>query len=209
MHKNRNKLLVFTKAPVIGEVKTRLQPDYSPEQSLKLHKKLVITTLTSVSHLTDFDIELCCSPHRQHMFFLDCENKFSVQLNDQLGDDLGERMAFAFSSSLQTYEKVIIIGTDCPEIDEQYINDALKALDDFDSVIGPAEDGGYVLLGLKRFSPELFSGIHWGSDTVFKQTKKVLCDLSWSCLELGIMHDLDRPEDLHRYKDLLTYIRGY
>jgi len=206
MSEKLNKLLIFTKAPILGEVKTRLQPDYSPEQSLELHKKLVINTLASVSNSTDIDVELCCTPHRQHMFFLDCENNFSVQLNDQLGDDLGERMAFAFSSALQVYEKVVIIGTDCPEIDEQYIKDALNALDDFDSVIGPAEDGGYVLLGLKSFSPELFSGISWGSDTVFKQTKKVLSDLSWSCHELGIMHDLDRPEDLHRYKDLLIEI---
>ena len=201
-----NKLLIFTKAPVLGEVKTRLQPDYSPEQSLELHKKLVVNTLTSVSHSAEFDIDLCCTPNRQHLFFLDCEKRFPIQLNDQLGDDLGERMAFAFSSALQLYEKVIVIGTDCPEIDEQYIKDALNALDDFDSVIGPAEDGGYVLLGLKSFSPELFSGISWGSDTVFKQTKKVLSDLSWSCHELSIMHDLDRPEDLHRYKNLLTEI---
>jgi len=206
MKKNLNKLLVFTKAPVIGEVKTRLQPDYSLEQSLNIHKKLVINTLTSVSNLAEIDIELCCTPHRQYMFFLDCEKRFSIQLNDQLGDDLGERMAFAFSSTLQLYEKVIIIGTDCPEINEQYIIDALAALDDFDSVIGPAEDGGYVLLGLKSFASGLFSETSWGSDIVFKQTKKVLSDLSWSCHELAMMHDLDRPEDLHRYKNLLTEI---
>ena len=206
MSEKLNKLLIFTKAPILGEVKTRLQPDYSPEQSLELHKKLVINTLTSVSHSTGFDIDLCCTPNRQHLFFLDCENSFSIALSDQVGDDLGERMAFAFSSGLQLYEKVIIIGTDCPELDGEYIKNALKALDDFDAVIGPAEDGGYVLLGLKNFSPKLFSGISWGNDTVFKQTQKVLSDLSWSCQELAIMHDLDRPEDLHRYKNLLIEI---
>lgn len=206
MHKKSNKLLVFTKAPVLGEVKTRLQPDYSPEQSLKLHKYLVINTLTLISNLTDFNIELCCAPNRQHLFFLDCENSFPIQLNDQLGDDLGERMAFAFFSALQVYDKVIIIGTDCPVLDEKYMKEALKTLDDFDSVIGPAEDGGYVLLGLRKFSLELFTDFSWGSDTVFAQTRKVLNDLAWSCQELDIMHDIDRPEDLRRYKYLLNEI---
>ncbi len=206
MQKKLNKLLVFAKAPLLGEVKTRLQPDYSVEQSLALHKKLVINTLTSISNSTEFDVELCCAPNRQHMFFLDCENRFAVKLNDQLGEELGERMAFAFSSALQLYEKVIIIGTDCPELDEIYIKEAMQALDKFDSVIGPAEDGGYVLLGLRKFSAELFSGFSWGSDTVLEQTRKVLNDLAWSSQELGIMHDIDRPEDLHRYKNLLNEI---
>jgi rSAM/selenodomain-associated transferase 1 len=206
MEKKSNKLLIFTKAPILGEVKTRLQPDYSVEQSLKLHKKLVINTLTSISDLSDFHVELCCAPNRQHMFFLDCEKRFPIQLSDQLGDDLGERMAFAFSSALQLYEKVIIVGTDCPDLNGEYVNNALKALDDFDAVMGPAEDGGYVLLGLKKFSPALFTDILWGSDVVFKQTKKVLTELSWSCHELGIMYDVDRSEDLQRYKNLLTDI---
>lgn len=206
MQSKTNKLLIFTKAPVLGEVKTRLQPEYSPEQSLALHKKLVINTLISVTNAPYYVTELCCSPNRQNMFFLDCENRFPIQLNDQLGDDLGERMAFAMSSALQVHTKVIIIGTDCPDLDKQYIDEAFKMLDEFDSVIGPAADGGYVLLGLKQFSPELFSGFEWGSDSVLAQTRKVLNDLSWSCHELGIMHDIDRPEDLLRHKNLLNDI---
>ena len=209
MNKKRNKLLIFTKEPVLGEVKTRLQPNYSPEQSLKLHNKLVSNTLTSVCNTTNFDIELCCTPNRNSLFFLNCENSFPVTLGDQLGADLGERMAFAFSVALQTYEKVIIIGTDCPDINEDYISQAIRSLDDVDAVIGPAADGGYVLLGLRKFSLELFTNISWSSDKVLAQTQKVLNDLSWSHEELGIMHDLDRPEDLLRYKDLLNEIRGY
>ena len=206
MKNKLNKLLVFTKAPVLGEVKTRLQPDYTPEQSLALHKNLVIHTLTSISQATEFNTELHCSPNRQSMFFLNCENRFPIKLNDQLGDDLGERLAFAISAALQVNEKVVVIGTDCPELDETYINKAFKTLDDFDSVIGPAADGGYVLLGLRKFSPELFSGFKWGSDSVLSQTREVLKNLSWSCQELGIMHDIDRPEDLLRHKELLNDI---
>ena len=110
------------------------------------------------------------------------------------------------SVALQTYKKVVVIGTDCPDIDTDYITQAFVALDERDAVIGPASDGGYVLLGLTKFSMELFYNISWSTDKVFLQTKNVLNNLSWSYEELGIMHDLDRPEDLLRYKDLLNEI---
>ncbi len=209
MAKSLNKLLIFTKSPVLGEVKTRLQPDYSVEQSLTIHKRLTLNTLELSKELTDFEIELCCTPDRNTLFFLDCENNFPITLNNQQGDDLGERMAFSFSVALQTHKKVVVIGTDCPDIDKDYITQAFDALNENDAVIGPAVDGGYVLLGLRKFSLDLFTNISWGSNKVFSQTEKVLKDLSWSYKELGIMHDLDRPEDLLRYKDLLNEIRGF
>ena len=206
MNKKLSKLVIFTKSPVLGAVKTRLQPDYSQEQSLTLHKKLMLNTLALTEKLTHLDIELCCTPNRNTLFFLDCENKFPIKLIDQQGADLGERMAFSLSVALQTHDKAIIIGTDCPELDEHYIEQAIQALDENDAVIGPAADGGYVLLGLRKFSPELFTDFSWGSDTVLSQTREVLKDLAWSCKELDIMHDIDRPEDLLRYKDLLNEI---
>lgn len=206
MNKTLNKLLIFTRSPVLGEVKTRLQPVYSKEQSLKLHKKMMLNTLALTKKLNDLDVELCCAPNRNTLFFLECENDFPILLSDQQGGDLGERMAFALSVALQTHDKAIIIGTDCPAIDEDYISQALLALDDVDAVIGPAADGGYVLLGLRKFSPELFTDFSWGTDTVLAQTQEVLRDLSWTSKELGIMHDVDRPDDLHRYKDLLNEI---
>ena len=101
---------------------------------------------------------------------------------------------------------MIIIGTDCPEIDKVYLEQAFSALDNVDAVIGPAVDGGYVLLGLKRYSPELFTNFLWGSNSVFSQTCKVLNNLSWSYKELDIMHDIDRPEDLLRHPDLVNKI---
>lgn len=206
MSKTSNKLLIFTKSPVLGEVKTRLQPIYSKEQSLKLHKKMMLNTLALTKKLNDIDVELCCAPNRNTLFFLECENNFPVLLSDQQGAELGERMAFALSVALQTHDKAIIIGTDCPAIDEDYISQALSALDDVDAVIGPAADGGYVLLGMRKFSLELFTNFSWGTDSVLTQTREVLSDLSWTSKELAIMHDVDRPEDLHRYKDLLNEI---
>lgn len=204
MPKKTNKLLIFTKSPVLGEVKTRLQPEYSPEQSLQIHKKLLLKILALTKELENIDIELCCAPNRNTMFFLECENNFPITLSNQQGADLGERMAYSLSVALQTYNKVVIIGTDCPDLDKDYITQAFNSLSDVDAVIGPAVDGGYVLLGLQKFQIELFNGFNWGSDTVLAQTREILNDLSYSYEELGIMHDLDRPEDLHGYKDLLN-----
>ena len=208
MQKYSDKLIIFAKAPVLGEVKTRLQPDYSAEQSLTLHKMMVQNTLELTKTLENIEIELCCTPNRNNMFFLHCENNFPLRLTDQLGDELGERMAFAFSHALQTSNKVIIVGTDCPELDKLYIEQAIQALDKHDAVIGPAADGGYVLLGLKQFSPELFAGYSWGTNTVLKQTRAVLENIGWSWHELETRHDLDRPEDLLRFTDLQNEINS-
>lgn len=202
MPKYSDKLVIFAKAPVLGEVKTRLQPEYTAEQSLKLHEILVTRTLEKIKALENIEIELCCAPNRNSMFFLDCENNFPVRLTDQLGDELGERMAFTCSQALQTSNKVILVGTDCPELSMQDIESAFQALDTHDAVIGPAADGGYVLIGLKQFSAELFSGFSWGTDTVLEQTRSVLKKLDWSWHELETRHDLDRPEDLKRFTDL-------
>jgi hypothetical protein len=204
MPRKLNKLIIFTKSPVLGEVKTRLQPDYSPEQSLFVHKKLISHTLELTKSLKNIDVELCCAPDRNTSYFLSCENNYPITLNNQQGDDLGERMAFSMSVSLQTYEKVVVIGTDCPDINEDYINQAFAALNSNDVVIGPAMDGGYVLLGLKKFSIEIFNNISWSTDKVLSQTKKNLKNLSLEYNELDVMHDLDRPEDLRKYKEFLN-----
>lgn len=201
MSKHLNKLIIFTKSPEIGKVKTRLQPEYSEEQSLELHRKLLLNTLELSNNLENIDVELCCTPNRNTSFFLECENNFPIKLSNQEGDDLGERMAFSISVALQTYGKVIIIGTDCPAINRSYLDEAITALDDHDAIIGPAADGGYVLLALRKFSLELFSDFSWGTNSVLSQTREVLNDLSWSYKELGIMRDIDRAEDLQWYPD--------
>lgn len=206
MLKKSNKLLIFTKSPVLGEVKTRLQPEYSPEQSLIVHKSLLANTLELTKKLDNIDVELCCAPDRNTSFFLECEDKYPLELNNQHGADLGERMALSFSIALQKYENVVVIGTDCPDIDEGYINEAFTALNEVDAVIGPAMDGGYVLLGLRKFALEIFSGISWGGDTVLVQTENALDELGWSYKELTMKNDVDRPEDLLRYPDLLNEI---
>jgi glycosyltransferase A (GT-A) superfamily protein (DUF2064 family) len=97
---------------------------------------------------------------------------------------------------------VVLIGTDCPPLDGDYLARALAAMADRDAVLGPAEDGGYVLLGLWRAAPELFADMPWGTDRVAALTRQRMAALGWRWAELPMLWDLDRPEDLARYRAL-------
>jgi uncharacterized protein len=187
-------LLQFAKAPLQGRVKTRLQPALGKTGSLQLHCALVeyqfrIHQTSAVSNL-----ELWCSA--EHDFFHQLVEGTGVQLVEQQGCDLGERMANAFDERLGQFNRVIIIGSDCPAINGEYITQALEALDDVPVVFGPATDGGYVLIGLNCLNPALFSDIPWGSGEVMTMTRNRLNSLGLAWKELSALADIDRPEDL-------------
>ena len=187
-------LLQFAKAPLQGRVKTRLQSALGEAGSLQLHRALVdyqfrIHQASAVSNL-----ELWCSA--EHDFFHQLVEGTGVQLVEQQGRDLGERMANAFADRLKQYNRAIIIGSDCPAIDGKYITQALEALDDVPAVFGPATDGGYVLIGLSCLNPTLFSDIPWGTGEVMAVTRSRLNSLGWVWKELSALPDIDRPEDL-------------
>jgi rSAM/selenodomain-associated transferase 1 len=113
--------------------------------------------------------------------------------------DLGERMASAFERSFAAgMTGVVIIGTDCPDLDTQIMAEAFKFLETQDVVLGPAQDGGYYLIGLRRLIPELFVGINWGTSQVRQQTVEIADNLGLAIASLPILHDIDRPEDLSR-----------
>ncbi|WP_461482127.1 TIGR04282 family arsenosugar biosynthesis glycosyltransferase, partial [Porticoccus sp.] len=112
------------------------------------------------------------------------------------GGGLGERMAFAFADRLQHHAKVVLIGSDCPAIDADYVRAALLALDEVPAVLGPAADGGYVLIGLTAAAPALFADVPWGTGAVLSVTRQRLVALRWSWRELDILPDIDRPGDL-------------
>ncbi|HEB28207.1 MAG TPA: glycosyltransferase [Porticoccus sp.] len=187
-------LLQFAKVPIQGRVKTRLQPALGEAGSLQLHRALVdyqfrIHQASAVSNL-----ELWCSA--EHDFFHQLIEDTDVQLVEQQGRDLGERMANAFAERLGQFNRVIIIGSDCPAINGEYITQALEALDDVPAVFGPATDGGYVLVGLNRLDLKLFTGVPWGSGEVMGVTRKRLSNLGWRWKELPALPDIDRPDDL-------------
>ena len=125
----------------------------------------------------------------------------------QSGADLGERMHKALTQTLQTADAAILIGTDCPEYDVGYLQSAFEALQHHDAVIGPADDGGYVLIGLKRAEARLFQDIAWGGDRVLADTRERLAGLGWHWHELPPLHDVDEPDDLLRFPELLDVAR--
>ncbi|MGB7542815.1 MAG: TIGR04282 family arsenosugar biosynthesis glycosyltransferase, partial [Burkholderiales bacterium] len=113
--------------------------------------------------------------------------------------DLGERMQRALAAALARSERAILVGSDIPALSAQYLRDADRSLAGGDDVVlGPAEDGGYVLIGLRRCDPELFREIPWGGPTVLAETRWRIARLGLRSRELPALWDVDRPEDLER-----------
>ncbi|WP_019531713.1 TIGR04282 family arsenosugar biosynthesis glycosyltransferase [Dasania marina] len=200
----RCKILVFAKAPVAGQVKTRMQPQLSPAQSAQLHKELLGHCLTTLQQARLAPVQLCYSG--EHECWQGLRQRYCLEIVEQGKGDLGQRMAGAAVHALVDAEAVLLLGADCPFIDAAYIAQALQRLQQgVDVVFGPAEDGGYVLLGFKRLWPQLFSGISWGSDQVLAQSCSALkgVDSRYHCL--APLADIDRPEDLPLLRELPAF----
>lgn len=201
------RVLIFAKAPVPGQSKTRLEPVLGKEGAAQLSEQLLNRTIEMLiaSQLVPMThLELWCAPDIGHPVFQQAASQHGLALHQQLGEDLGERMSRAADQALQRAESVILLGTDCPVMTPAYINDAIEQLDAaVPVVLGPAEDGGYLLLGLRQSLPEIFQGVAWGSGKVLGQTRERLSQLGVRCTELKSLWDLDRPEDLERLKEEL------
>jgi rSAM/selenodomain-associated transferase 1 len=197
----RTRVLVFARAPVPGQVKTRLTPALGPDGAARLHRRLTEALLTRLAALAAMPVELWATPDPAHPFFVSAAQRWPVTVHQQQGDDLGERLATAASAALTRADAVVLIGTDCPELSNDYLCLAAQQLQSHDAVIGPAHDGGYVLLGLKRAAPSLFSRMPWGSAQVAALTIQRMQRLGWTWLELPTLHDIDRPEDLAHLPD--------
>lgn len=193
------RILVFAKAPVPGACKTRLIPALGAEGAAALHRELLEGTLARLAPAGIAPLELWCAPDAGHAAFQDLATRWGVSLHGQQGGNLGERMLHAATHALAEAEAVVLIGCDCPGLGPAQIASALTALlaqPRQDAVLGPAEDGGYVLLGLRRPAPELFTVMPWGGDQVAALTRARMAGLGWRWWELAPLADVDRPEDL-------------
>jgi rSAM/selenodomain-associated transferase 1 len=197
-------VLVFAKAPVPGRVKTRLIPALGASGAAELHRQLVVRTLRTAMAAALGSVELWCAPDASDAFFLACAKEFGVNLRVQGRGDLGSRMARALRSALTNGSPALLIGSDCPALNAQYLRDAAAACaSGHDAVFSPAEDGGYVLIGLARSPPAgLFGDIAWGSASVMQETRRRLTQLGWRWHEMATLWDVDRPEDLPRLHQL-------
>jgi uncharacterized protein len=193
------RLIVFAKAPEPGKVKTRLIPALSAAGAAELHRRLVRHSLGAATAARLGPVELWCAPDTSDPFFRECERRFGASLHAQGEGDLGARMRRAFESALAHAPRAILVGSDIPALSAQYLRDADQALvRGDDAVIGPAEDGGYVLMGLSRSDPELFRDIPWGGPEVMAEMRRRIAALAWRLRELPVLWDVDRPEDLGR-----------
>ncbi|MCP4701439.1 MAG: glycosyltransferase [Gammaproteobacteria bacterium] len=195
----RKILQVFAKTPIPGQVKTRLIPSLGKQGACDLHERLIIRCLQTVTPA--FTTQLWCAPEPSHPFFERCRMRFGVSLHRQNGDGLGERMSHALNAGLAVNALPILIGTDCPALSRDYLTQAFGLLErECQAVIGPAEDGGYVLIGIRHPLPELFAAVPWGTNAVLETTRARLRDLRLCWRELPLQWDVDRPADLERCK---------
>jgi rSAM/selenodomain-associated transferase 1 len=189
--------MVFAKAP--GEAKTRLIPALGAAGAAALHRQLVMHCLRAATDAQLGPVELWCAPDTSDPFFRECERQLGVSLWEQGEGDLGERMQRAFESALVRAARAILVGSDIPALSARYLRDADRALVRGNKVvIGPAEDGGYVLIGLSRCDPELFRDIPWGGPDVMAETRRRIAAIAWRSSELPVLWDVDQPEDLER-----------
>jgi uncharacterized protein len=201
MAKRDTTLLVFAKAPVPGQAKTRLIPALGAAGAAELHARLVRHTLRQALAADVGTVTLYCTPDDRHPFFAECARDFGVELQMQQGADLGRRMAHALACSLRTFLRVLLIGTDCPALSPDILRDAAHRLrEDCAVVFVPAQDGGYVLVGLRDMMPEIFSDISWGAEVVMAQTRAHLRVQGIRWQELPLHADIDTPRDLPRLK---------
>ena len=194
------RVAVFAKAPVAGEVKTRLQPLLGAEGAAALQAGLVRRALATAIDSQVGEVELHCAPDARHEFFARCAQGFRVGLVAQRGAGLGERMRAAFARAVDAGHALILIGSDCPALSVEDLRAARDALRTERAVIMPAEDGGYVLFGLTADVPQLFAGVDWGSGVVLRQTRARFAEAGVRCVELRTLWDVDRPEDYARMR---------
>jgi len=198
-------LMIFCKAPIPGQVKTRLIPELTAEQAAELHTELSVKTLQRAIQSNLCPVQLWCAPTTDHDFFTASKAAYPLVLKQQQGADLGERMHHAFCSALATYSRALLMGCDCPSLSGQDLEQALTALNQGNEiVIAPAEDGGYVMIGLNRPRPELFDNMPWGTARVLAKTRNRIERDKLHHHELSEQWDLDTPKDLERYREAIA-----
>ena len=188
-------LMVFVKNSLPGYVKTRLAADVGTGKALEIYQRLLHQTL-SVAAGADAEKEIWYSAFIEKH---DEANKKQFKKKLQQGESLGERMKFSFYEAFGNgYHKVVIIGSDCPELTSDIVNEAFRLLDSAGLVIGPSEDGGYYLLGTSRYIPSLFEEVDWSTENVMPQTLEKAKKKSLSVRFLPKLNDVDTLEDLKK-----------
>lgn len=192
---NEDIILCFCKHPEAGLVKSRLAKDLGNEHASVIYKTLLDETLNNTSH-SRFKTFLYCYPDTNHPTLKQYRDKYSIILKKQSDGDLGMKMYHAMMDHLIDNKNIILIGTDCLEIDAAYIQQAFNQLNsDKEIVLGPTEDGGYALIGANKIDASIFQDIEWSSEKVLRQTVEKINELNLKYSQLPIVRDLDTFKD--------------
>ena len=188
-------IIIFAKFPARGMAKTRLQPALGLEGASLIAKQLLLHSVEQAL-ATGLSVELCVSPAPTDLCWQTLGLPESLQWSAQANDDLGLRMLAASQQGLYKFKQVVLIGTDCPSLTPIRIQEAVQQLEQSDTVMIPASDGGYVLLGFKQVDASLFSDIEWSTASVAAVTRQRIAALGWTLALLDPLHDIDEPADL-------------
>ena len=197
-------VIIFTKAPIPGTVKTRLSPPLSADEAATLHGTLVLDAIERAKGLPGVALYIAGAPDIAHPFFKVLEGRYGARLLPQEGDDLGTRMSGAMQKAFELgHRRVILAGTDLPTFTRSHLTQAVNHLNTHDVVLGPTTDGGYYLIGARHPVPELFQGIAWSTAGVLERTRKTAAAQGLSVALLPECHDLDTVDDLTLFIALL------
>ncbi|MCP3927344.1 MAG: glycosyltransferase [Desulfobacterales bacterium] len=197
---SKNITIIFLRAPEKGKVKTRLSKGLSDNLVLDLYKGFIKDIVKEVSAVSDI-LLYCHPPDKKDVISELFDNKYIIF--PQKGDDIGQKMFNAFTETFENnFDKVVLIGTDIPEIKSNIIEQSFNMLDQYDSVIGPSEDGGYYLIGFGKDTLEqsAFENIDWSTSSVFEETSEIIKSKNKSYFLLPKLNDIDTIDDL---KDLI------
>jgi len=190
-------LIIFAKAPIPGEVKTRLCPPLDEEEAASLHGSLVLDAIERTKGLQGVSLYVAGTPDLDHPFFKVLEGRYGAKLLPQRGPDVGARMQQAMQDAFdQGAKDVLLTGTDLPTLPRANLVEALTLIKKHGAVLGPTTDGGYYLIGLRKMAPDLFQGIAWSTASVCAETKK---KIEAAGLSLGLLpecRDVDTLDDL-------------
>ncbi|MBI4551758.1 MAG: TIGR04282 family arsenosugar biosynthesis glycosyltransferase [Candidatus Latescibacteria bacterium] len=208
-------VIVFVKAPRPGTVKTRLTPFLSAEESARLYRAFIQDTVATVSGVKGVLISVAYTPSDAQPSLQTLLNGHALDWFPQTGDTLGARLWHAFHRAFQRgAARVVTIGSDSPTLPASILTQAFEGLISSDVVIGPATDGGYYLIGLRRRKgwmdayQRLFEQIAWSTETVFRQTIEAIHTTDLTCIELPRWSDIDQPDDLIRLSDEIDRLRA-
>jgi uncharacterized protein len=190
------RIVIMAKAPVAGLAKTRLIPALGAEGAAQLAKKMLSHTLATALASKLGVVEICATPDPNDPAWLGLDLPTNIVWTAQGDGDLGERMARAAARTTRGGEAIILIGTDCPAIDVFTLHEAAQALDDYDASLLPTFDGGYALMGMKKFDSAAFDNMPWSTSTVAQKTIQSIQRLGWQVKVLPNLHDIDEPTDL-------------